>query len=198
MFMRIVVTVGVLFLASTTKAQPTCTWTDNPIVAGQTPIKAQHLNEIRTCLDAVLANWPVGPPPPPPPPPPGSADFTLLNVRRYVSSIDISHWIEFDVQAHVTIDRMTIPIRIYYDGFFADCTGSVYDMEPGEREDETVIPSVCANSDVQWQAVEFMTPEERTCSGCRRYTFAELPTAARALTQEIEEQQMQDAIRRTP
>ena len=37
---------------------PTCSWTDNPIVSGQTPIKAEHINEIRACLDAILANWP--------------------------------------------------------------------------------------------------------------------------------------------
>ena len=37
---------------------PTCAWTDNPIVSGQTPIKAQHINELRACLDAILANWP--------------------------------------------------------------------------------------------------------------------------------------------
>ena len=64
--------VGVLFVVSTAQAQPTCTWTDNPIVAGQTPIKAQHINEIRACLDAVIANWPDSPEPPPPPPPPPS------------------------------------------------------------------------------------------------------------------------------
>ncbi len=46
---------------------PTCSWTDNPIVAGQTPIKAEHVNEIRACLDSILANWPVTTPPPPPP-----------------------------------------------------------------------------------------------------------------------------------
>ena len=29
-------------------------WTDNPIVSGQTPIRAQHINELRTCFDRVL------------------------------------------------------------------------------------------------------------------------------------------------
>lgn len=37
---------------------PTCSWTDHPIVSGQTPIKAEHINELRACLDAILANWP--------------------------------------------------------------------------------------------------------------------------------------------
>lgn len=48
-----------------------CSWTDNPIVAGQTPIRAEHINEIRACLDAIIANWPGTTDPPPPPPPPG-------------------------------------------------------------------------------------------------------------------------------
>ena len=44
-------------------------WTDNPIVGGQTPIRAQHINELRTCLDLVLGALTATPPPPPPPPP---------------------------------------------------------------------------------------------------------------------------------
>ena len=50
------------------EAQVTCTWTDNPIVSGETPIKAAHINEIRACIDRILGG---SPPPPPPPPPPG-------------------------------------------------------------------------------------------------------------------------------
>ena len=41
-------------------------WTDNPIVGGQTPIRAQHINELRTCLDLVLGALNAIPPPPPP------------------------------------------------------------------------------------------------------------------------------------
>lgn len=37
------------------EAQVTCTWTDNPLVAGETPIKAVHINEIRACIDRILA-----------------------------------------------------------------------------------------------------------------------------------------------
>lgn len=31
----------------------TCSWTDDPIVAGQTPLKAEHINEIRQCANAL-------------------------------------------------------------------------------------------------------------------------------------------------
>lgn len=37
------------------EAQVTCTWTDNPLVAGETPIKAVPINEIRACIDRILA-----------------------------------------------------------------------------------------------------------------------------------------------
>ena len=69
---RITIAIAVAIVAATVSVAnaqaPTCTWTDNPIVAGQTPIKAQHLNEIRACMDAILANWPGGPLPPSHPP----------------------------------------------------------------------------------------------------------------------------------
>ena len=39
-----------------------CRWTDNPIVAGETPIRAAHLQEIRDCLDRILAALPGQPP----------------------------------------------------------------------------------------------------------------------------------------
>ena len=42
-------------------AQVTCSWTDNPIVAGETPIKAAHINEIRACIDRILAGGTIPP-----------------------------------------------------------------------------------------------------------------------------------------
>ena len=39
-----------------------CRWTDNPIIAGETPIRAVHLQEIRDCLDRILAALPGQPP----------------------------------------------------------------------------------------------------------------------------------------
>lgn len=49
------VAVVVLVWAAPADAQVTCTWTDNPIIAGQTAIKAEHINEIRECIDRILA-----------------------------------------------------------------------------------------------------------------------------------------------
>ena len=66
---HVVVTIAAavaIFAAGSAGAQVTCSWTDNPIVTGQTPIKAIHINEIRACIDRIL-----GGSAPPPPPPPG-------------------------------------------------------------------------------------------------------------------------------
>ena len=65
----VVAVVAVVVLSSVLAAQApvSCTWTDHPIVAGQTPLKAVHLNELRACLAAILDNWPEKTIPPAPP-----------------------------------------------------------------------------------------------------------------------------------
>ena len=41
-------------------------WTDDPIVSGSTPLRAEHINEIRGCLDRIIRILNITPPPPPP------------------------------------------------------------------------------------------------------------------------------------
>lgn len=57
-------TLAVLLAAGLAEGQVTCTFTDDPIVAGETPIRAAHINEIRDCLKRLLAGAPVLPVPP--------------------------------------------------------------------------------------------------------------------------------------
>ena len=159
---------------------PICSWTDNPIVAGRTPIKAQHLNEIRGCLDAILANWPdtVGPPPPPP----GGADVSIHNVRRHQALDDVAHWIRFAVRAHVAMPRVEFGVRVFHQGgFFSDCTESFFDLDAGEQQDGLVIPSICG-SDVQWTHFAIQAPEGRSCAGCQQYSFGDVPVGRSAPT----------------
>ena len=36
-------------------------WTDNPIVSGSTPLRAQHINELRACLERIIQHLGVTP-----------------------------------------------------------------------------------------------------------------------------------------
>lgn len=44
-------------LPAAAQAPFTCSWTDHPVTPGM-ELKAQHVNEIRNCLDGIIANWP--------------------------------------------------------------------------------------------------------------------------------------------
>ena len=54
---------AVLLAAGPAEGQATCTFTDDPIVADETPIRAEHINEIRDCLKQLLAGGTTVPPP---------------------------------------------------------------------------------------------------------------------------------------
>ena len=109
----------------------------------------------------------------------GGADFDIVEARRYKSRLDVAHWFYYAVQANVPIDHMRIPVRIHHAEFFTDCSDSYFDLEAGEREDGLVIPDICG-SDTPWSAIELMAPAGRTCTGCRLYTFEELPLSTNA------------------
>ena len=153
------------------EAQVTCTWTDNPLVAGETPIKAAHINEIRACLDRILAGG--GTPPPPPPPPPGGADFTVSNVRQYDASISEAYWVYFDVTAHRSIPQLEIGVRLdHAAGTFTSCTEYLFNLEAGEIQEVLTIPEVCG-ADIPWVTVRISPPAGFTCEGCRTYRSAD-------------------------
>lgn len=153
-------------LATPVDAQVTCTWTDNPIRAGQTPIKAEHINEIRACIDRILGG---GVTPPPPPPPPPGTDFRVQNVRQYDASIDSAHWLYFDVVANIAISRLELGIRFNHQGgTFVSCTETLYDLEAGELNEALVIPDHCG-ADTPWVSVGITPPAEYSCEGCGTY-----------------------------
>ena len=191
MLTRIVVAVALAVVAvlvatspATAQAPVSCSWTDNPIVAGGTLIKAQHLNEIRSCLDSILANWPaVGLPPPPPPP--GGADVSIHNVRRHPSPGRCG---PLD-PVRCALQNRTLPCRVQRPGvppgrFFSDCSESFFDLDAGEQQDGLVIPSICG-SDVQWTHFVIQSPADRSCTGCVRYNFADVPVGRAAPAQTL-------------
>lgn len=56
-------TIFVLVPLSAAAQDPlTCrAWTDNPIVSGSTPLRAEHINELRACLDRIIQHLSVTP-----------------------------------------------------------------------------------------------------------------------------------------
>ena len=92
---------------------PTCSWTDNLIVSGQTPIKVQHINELRACLDAILASWPGTPEPPGPRPTIGAVVFNNSPVGgdTYRAGEEISVGLRFSEQVRI-IGRPRLALTI--------------------------------------------------------------------------------------
>ena len=105
---------------------------------------------------------------------PGEADFTIRNVHRYPVRDRAAHWIEFDVHAHVAIGRLELGIRIHANDLFVDCDQRLYDFDPGDQQEETVIPSVCG-LDVQWTHFTITPRDGLRCEGCGRYSLEDVP-----------------------
>ena len=109
--------------------------------------------------------------------PPREPDFTIRNVHRYPVPDRAAHWIEFDVHAHVAISRLELGIRIYANDLFVDCDQRLYDFDPGDQQEETVIPSVCG-LDVQWTHFTITPRDGLRCEGCGRYSLEDVPLMA--------------------
>ena len=101
-------------------------------------------------------------------------DFTIRNVHRYPVRDRAAHWIEFDVHAHVAISRLELGIRIYANDLFVDCDQRLYDFDPGQLQEETVIPNVCG-LDVQWTHFTITPRGGLRCEGCGRYSLEDVP-----------------------
>ena len=101
-------------------------------------------------------------------------DFTIRNVHRYPVRDRAAHWIEFDVHAHVAISRLELGIPIYADDLLVDCDQRLYDFDPGDLQEETVIPSVCG-LDVQWTHFTITPRDGLRCEGCGRYSLEDVP-----------------------
>jgi hypothetical protein len=168
-------------------------WTDHPIISGATPIRAIHVGEIRQCIDRILDREP--------PPVPGQGDFRIQDVRRYQALDDVAHWIEFDVLSRTTIERLELNVRVYAGGVFVECTiCTLRDLDPGELQEETVIPSVHGLK-VQWTHVDILPPDDYSCEGCGRYLFSDVSVSRAQPIDALEVQasrQLREATERQP
>ena len=98
-----------------------------------------------------------------------SAEVTIRNVRRYKSSIDVAHWLYFDIVAGIDYTSWRLPIKLHYaDGTYMECSEPVSDMTADQVEEGLIIPDVCG-VDVEWYAAEFTAPGYFECSGCGVY-----------------------------
>ena len=106
--------------------------------------------------------------------PPPESDFTIRNIHRYQALDDAAHWIEFDVHAHVAISRLELGIRVYAtNSLFVDCNQRLRNFDPGELQEELVIPSVCGLN-VQWTHFTITPPDGLRCEGCGRYNLGNI------------------------
>ncbi len=80
-----------------TRAAPACptTWTDHPIVPGVTPLRAQHIIEIRACIDFLRAR---GPDPEPP-----ECEEDWSSSGRGEATVDVPQCIN---RLHVRVDHV--------------------------------------------------------------------------------------------
>ena len=103
-------------------------------------------------------------------PPPPNADISIRDVEWYDATIDVAHWLYFDVVSHRNLQRFTLEVRFYYaDGTFMRCREPVAQSLAGEVQEALVIPSVCG-SDATWERVSILAPPGIRCSGCGTYT----------------------------
>ncbi|MCY4059291.1 MAG: hypothetical protein OXG44_14945 [Gammaproteobacteria bacterium] len=110
-----------------------------------------------------------------PTPQPTAADYDIVNIRRYLSSIHVADWLEFTWRARVSARRFEVTVKFQQGAFFSSCTETWYNPEAGEQDTETSIPSVCGTDD-QWSSVTIQPADGRTCSGCGTFTRSSLPT----------------------
>ena len=116
--------------------------------------------------------------------PPQESDFTirtsigtrLLTTRRTGSSSTCTH--------HVAISRLELGIRVYAtNSLFVDCDQRLRNFDPGELQEELVIPSVCGLN-VQWNALYDHAAGRSPVRGVRpvqsgKYTGVEKPARCR-------------------
>ena len=146
-----------------------CTWTDNPIVSGETPIKAAHINEIRACIDQILNGGGTQPEPP------EGGHFVVSNLRQYAQFAG-APWLYFYVTARSAIQEMTLDVRFEHPaGTFSRCTPYLYNLVVDQLVEVSVIPESCGPS-IAWVTVRIAPPEGFTCEGCGAYSAADIPS----------------------
>jgi hypothetical protein len=171
-------------LASTAQTCP-ANWTDHPAVAGETPIRAAHINEIRECLTLIMHRLGLVPPPPP------STDihYKVTSVSKLatdqghhgvrfdwqIESLSDSVWIALDI----TFRWGELPTSIFSPPYQEHCFVNWRTPAVGQSRMMEVDPVVCQidNHDkvVNWHTVIIEARGPENCQGCGEFKRDELP-----------------------
>ena len=109
------------------------------------------------------------------PPPRVDYDYEIVNVRRYLSVIDVADWLKFDWRALKAARRFEVEVTFQQGAFHSACTEYFFDPVRGQQEGETTIPSVCGTDD-QWSSVTISPRLGHRCRGCGTYRRTRLPS----------------------
>ena len=166
------------------------TTVEAPSVAGDYPYAAcltsSHVEF--SCVEENLSVVSSSTPTPTPTPtttttPTPSADYEIVNVRRYLSVINTADWLKFTWRAHTAATSFAVTVQFQQGAFFSSCTEYLFNPVVGQQEDELTIPSVCG-TDEQWSSVTIQPADGRTCDGCGTFARETLPIDPSLLTLE--------------
>ena len=159
-----------------------------PSVAGDYPYAAclasSHVEF--TCLEenlSVVSSSTPAPTQTPTPTPTPSVDYEIVDVRRYLSSINTADWLKFTWRARTPAQRFEVTVRFQQGAFFSSCTELWFNPTVGQQVVETTIPSVCG-TDEQWSSVTIQPADGRMCDGCGTFARETLPIDPSLLTLE--------------
>ena len=157
-------------LSADAQAELTCrAWTDNPIVSGATPLRAQHINEIRACLERIIEHLSVTPADP-------RGDITVSEVLRSSGSYSI-----YLTLFNNTTDRISVTVwtKVYgrNDELLDVVQSSGWRVDGGGRLRSYFYLNYYAD-DLTARGAQYYTMELTTstgipvlCSGCGRFPW---------------------------
>lgn len=111
---------------------------------------------------------------PPRPDPTGPADYEIVNVRRYISSINESDWLLFAWRALRRSTEFSVTVQFEQGPYRTTCQEWWFNPAEGTSGEEASIPAICG-VDEQWSSVTIAAADDRVCAGCGTFQRQRLP-----------------------
>lgn len=155
---RIVIVIMLVLLPLVAAGQPCpAQWAGHPIVAGETPIKAAHVNELRACLRWMVDNWPGDDGTP--------IGMSVSDVRRRDDLPEPK--VSFFWRRHVDL-LLRMDVAFLRDGeYVAGCDVTWIDAIADLYA--VRVNTHCGYPDGDWDAVSFGSIDADVCRGCGTY-----------------------------